>query len=124
MPTHISLRFKHPYKDLSNFGSLLGLLPSKNWVAGNDRVTSNGLKLSGKYENSYCVLKIPNKFENINSATNFIDESINVSLRIKNELQDTLLAISLYCTLDNSGEAITIETMQILTKYGICLEID
>ncbi len=124
MTTHISLKFRHPYKDLTFLSSKLGLNVSRIWLVGDDRKTPHGDKLLGKYEESYCVLNIPDECKDINDAIKLVKATFDALPECKTDLFDKKLEKSLYCTLDGSGELIDLEAMQILINLEILLEID
>lgn len=122
MTTHISLKFVHPKKDLTLISKALGLIASRNWIAGQDRVTVDGEKLSGKYESSYCVFKMSKEIESINTAALYLDNLLKH--QVLSEFDDGKLVKTLYCTLENIGEIINPAAMQIFVKLGITLEIE
>jgi hypothetical protein len=51
----LSLRLKHPTKDLSFATQQLGLRPSQQWTSGKPRITRAGVPLEGVYPESYWV---------------------------------------------------------------------
>lgn len=54
----VSLHITHPERDLSFVESMVGIKPFRVWVAGDQRKTPKGALLDGKYDYSYCCLRL------------------------------------------------------------------
>jgi hypothetical protein len=60
----ISLRFRHPNRDLSSLGGLLRLEPKRTWQSGEPRATPKGTPLKGAYPESYWYCELTEEPEN------------------------------------------------------------
>lgn len=57
----ISFQIRHPEENLEIAGKKLGISPFRIWEAGHQRETPKGKELEGKYDQSYCCLRLENK---------------------------------------------------------------
>lgn len=57
----VSFAARHPFRDLSNLLTPLGVVPNHCWQAGDQRRTPTGVILEGSYDFSYssCDLPLP-----------------------------------------------------------------
>lgn len=56
---YVSVRFRHPKKDVVNMAMRMGLEIKNAWRAGDRRVRRDGTPLDGTYSESYCACNLP-----------------------------------------------------------------
>jgi len=77
----VSLRLKHPTKDLSFATKQLGLKPSQQWTSGEPRITRAGSPLEGVYRESYWVASLLGG--NLQDSTQqSLDEALETILQV------------------------------------------
>ena len=123
MPTKISFRLQHPTMDLAEIAKGIGLPIARIWTSGKGRKTLKGDPLDGVYPESYCAFKVT-EAETISAAIIIIDAALQLIANSHAVLQYPDLKKSLYCTLMDEGEIIDKESLGLLVKWGIQLEID
>lgn len=84
----ISLRFRHPSKDLVKFCTSLGFEVDCSWQAGEQRKTSGGVPLLGMHTDSYCTCSVPGE-----GATS-LDERLRKAVRLLTPSAEQLLQFS------------------------------
>ncbi len=57
----ISFQIKHPEENLEFAAKKLGINPFRIWKANSQRKTPKGKRLDGKYDHSYCCLRLENE---------------------------------------------------------------
>lgn len=57
----ISFQIKHPEENLEIAAKKMGINPFRIWRAGSQRETPKGKMLDGKYDYSYCCLRLENR---------------------------------------------------------------
>lgn len=86
----LSLSVKHPNMDPAEITRELGLTPTHSWLAGSERRTPVGTRLSGTYANSYWIasrdvvgdraffhgmIDMISKLESLSSFLNFVSST-------------------------------------------------
>lgn len=122
MPAFTSLRLKHATQDLSDLAGCLKFPVGRIWRAGDDRKTTGGDPLEGKYQESYCVLKVMTATGTIEGAIAEIHQAFACPA-VRPLLAAPNLQKVLYCTLDSEGEVIGLTALRTLVELGIELEI-
>jgi hypothetical protein len=122
MTTLTSLRLKHATQDLSDLAECLKFPVGRIWRAGDDRTTPQGDPLEGKYQESYCVLKVMTATGTLEDAISEIHQAF-ADPAVRPRLAASSLRKILYCTLDAEGEVIGLTALRMLVELGIELEI-
>ena len=123
MPTHISLRLRHPSQDLSMAASRLGFPIARIWASGESRKTIAGGPMGGEYRESYCAMSIVSEPATIAEAIQTINRTLVAAVDSLPILDDATLRKSLYCTLETEGEVIDSAALKLLAYWNIELEI-
>ena len=123
MPTHVSLRLKHPTMDLAGFAAELRLPSIRIWTAGDARMTPQGDPLRGVQQESYCALKIITSSGTITAAINVLRQAMANSARLRSDFFLPDLSKTLYCTLESDGEVLELTALNSLVDLNIRLEI-
>lgn len=123
MPTHISLRLRHPSQDLSRLAAKLQLPVSRIWTAGESRATPQGDPLVGAQRESYCAFRIVTAAGTIEAAIELLRQMLATSPSLKSELSIPGLSRSLYCTIEAEGEVLEVDSLKALVDMGVKLEI-
>lgn len=123
MPTHISLRLKHPKLDLARLAADLQLAPARIWTAGAPRKTPLGTPLAGVHQESYCALRILTPSGTIGAAIDVLRQALANSATLQSDFFLPDLSKTLYCTLESDGEVLELDALNSLVELGIRLEI-
>ena len=123
MPTHISLRLKHPTMDLAGIAAELKLSSTRIWAAGDPRKTPHGDPLRGVQQESYCALRIITSSGTIGAAIDVIRQALANSAMLRSDFFLSDLRKSLYCTLESEGEVLDLTALKSLVDLDIRLEI-
>lgn len=123
MPTHVSLRLKHPVLDLAGLAAELKLHPTRIWTAGTSRTTPAGDPLVGIEQESYCALRIITPPGTIVAAIGVLRQALAQSSTLRADFFVPDLSKSLYCTLDSEGEILDLNALNSLVELGVRLEI-
>ena len=127
----ISLRVKHPARDLSYLGPLLELKSKGGWLAGEQRMTPKGTELDGRYTYSYWYSEITNNPEesgNIDIETSLDEWTSKLSThsvefnKITNEGGTIDYFVWIYCD-KNLGIDISPKLMKNMSSLGISLGV-
>ena len=127
----ISLRVKHPSRELSYLESLLELKTKGTWVVGEQRQTPKGNILEGTYPESYWYSALTNEnesSENISIETSLEEWTNKLSThraefnRITNEGGTIEYFVWVYCD-KNLGIEISPDLMKNISSLGISLGI-
>jgi Domain of unknown function (DUF4279) len=124
----LSLRIKHPTRDLSSVCQTLGLRPVNIWKAGEERRTPKGNKIGGIREDSRCSIE----FEH--SQRDPLPKQIEAALMLLQphramlrRLSTTGGAISFYVGWffdESDGEAFSSELLRTMADLRIALELN
>lgn len=123
MPTHTSLRLKHPTMDLAGIAAELKLSSARIWLAGDPRKTPQGDSLPGIRRESYCALRIITSSGTISAAIDVLRQAVANSARLRSDFFLPDLSKTLYCTLESEGEVLETIALNSLVDLGIRLEI-
>jgi hypothetical protein len=125
----ISLRFRHPRRELSGCSSEFGLMPTRQWSAGQGRTSPRGEPLKGLWDESYWTTSLEIE----------PDEAIEIALaRIAQWLShhapflsthsisggSTGLFIGFFLEGFNSGFSLEPSLLAQYTSLGVALEFD
>ncbi|MDR6853807.1 hypothetical protein [Variovorax guangxiensis] len=124
MANHYSLKLRHPTLDLSLIAQRIPLVVTRIWRFGDSRFTPDGVPLPGRYKDSYCIFKFPEKIESIKEAIYFVHNILLGDPGLMKDLMSPSFEKSIYCTLDGDGEVLAVPELKTLWSLDIKLEID
>jgi hypothetical protein len=124
MSNYYSFKLKHPTADLSAIAKKVPLTATRMWRFDDPRSTPDGALLPGKYTDSYCIFKLPEKIESLTEAIHFIRDIMLKNPNLMSDFSSTYVEKSIYCTLDGEGELLAVAELKILCELDINLEID
>jgi len=124
----LSIRFRHPSKDLSFLSEELGLNCNRCWKAGSPRQTPKGDPLPGTYKDSYWYSRIEiSRSDNLGIQTLRAIEILERSKATAIDIKSTGGAIEIYLQLpgaENNGGEIKSENLKRLSDLGVDLLIE
>ena len=93
------------------------------WRFDDPRSSPDGVPLPGKYKDSYCIFKLPEKIESLTEAIHLVRDVMKIP-GLMSEFLSSSIEKSIYCTLDGEGELLAVAELKILCELDIKLEID
>jgi hypothetical protein len=127
-PAKLSLRIKHPTRDLMIVCGTLGLRPSVLWKAGDPRRTPKGNMLGGRRTESFCSIDIP-----ASRRKSLVDQMRTALIllkprrRILKMLSSTGGRISFFVGLfcdEHTGESFDCQLLGEMTALQIALDLN
>ena len=128
-PGSMSVRLWHPSYNLTHFSALLSMRCFRTWLAGSQRETPIGTRLSGVYKESYWCSE-PIRFF---AKKGFNSDLANIIIRlqkIKNEIQmikSTGGGVEIYMHFlgsVNNGDTINSSQLKLLGELGVDLLLE
>jgi hypothetical protein len=124
----ISLRIRHPDRDLAEVCAKLGRVPRPIWKAGDQRRTPKGTALPGTREASYCAIDFDEAADlRLAAHLDFIAGSLMPHRSALNEFSSSGGEMSLYISVfpsENSGETIDTSILEKLAELKISIDLD
>jgi hypothetical protein len=124
----LSLRIKHPTRDLMIVCDKLGLKPAVLWKAGDPRRTPKGNMLGGRRTESFCSIDIP-----ASRRRSLVDQMraalimLKPHRRILRTLSSTGGRISFFVGLfcdEHTGESFDCQLLGEMTELRIALDLN
>lgn len=125
---YVSLRARHPFQDLNNLLTPLGVSPYRCWKAGDRRTTPQGVQLDGIYDSSYFCCDLP--LQQSDDLAEWLGRAVDFLLPIANRLQlfiDEGGSLSFYIGLEKGafgGTVLSPKLLGDLSALRIFVEID
>lgn len=124
----VSIRFRHPTRELAFLSEVLGLTAFRTWKVGTPKETPTGQKTGGVYDISYWVSRI--EFEPKAGFSVPLTDAIGLLQRAEATVRELLdtggnLEIYLHLTgwLSNSG-SISAALLRTMADLGVRLSIE
>lgn len=124
----LSLRIKHPSRDLSGVCAALGFKPLNIWKKGDERRTPKGNKIGGLCEDSRCSIdfKLPSRMP-LSKQVEAVLLLLTPHRTMLRRLSSTGGAISFYvgwfCDED-TGETLNAHILEQMARLKIALELN
>ncbi|PSO22121.1 hypothetical protein C7G42_09610 [Bradyrhizobium sp. MOS003] len=123
----VSLKLKHPTRDLSRVCKALGLEPKHIWKMGDERRTPKGNPLGGNRDSSYCLIELgptsrKSLAKKIESALGRLQSHRALLRRLSSTGGKVTFSVGWFLD-EHSGETFSGDSLKSMARLQIGLEL-
>ena len=126
--SRLTVRIKHPTRDLARICKVMGLKPIRIWTRGDKRITPVGKEIGGVREYSYCAIELASSSRNsmqkqVATVITVLRPHKRMLRRISSTGGRISFFIGWFCARD-TGERLDWEVLSAMAEMRISLDIN